>query len=236
MVSVAKILAQGAQLNPRFTKYAIGVAVVLAVLAIAKSYFGDDWFTIIYGSALVFVGMLIVAVISQLRAIPGLEVTIMWFVRVLLLGLTVLLFTAVSYAVSGFPSTFPCTARFNAGGCSRLVANPPAPPAVPAAAPPPAAEDPAIRKQYTVYVQFAGFMRPTIIDGTTVLRQLGWQVPGEERIGTAAGLREIRYRAAEDKPAADLLAADLGKTKLPAVKVRQVGIITRGTLELWISQ
>ena len=61
----------------------------------------------------------------------------------------------------------------------------------------------------TVFVQFAGGSREDIRQVSGGLRNLGWSVPGEERVGSAAGLSEVRYFYSEDRPKADDLARDL---------------------------
>src|SRR5262249_26583436 len=60
----------------------------------------------------------------------------------------------------------------------------------------------------TVYVQFAGMVRGDVEKISAQLRRLGWSLPGEERVASAAGLNEVRYgRSEDDRRAAELLAA-----------------------------
>ena len=82
------------------------------------------------------------------------------------------------------------------------------------------------------------FERATVEGLSARLRSFGWKIPKEERIGLAAGLDEIRYRSDADRPAADLLAADIERAQTPirGVRVRKIGIIKPGSLELWVSQ
>lgn len=88
-----------------------------------------------------------------------------------------------------------------------------------------------------VYVQFAGMARGDVQALSASLRLLGWTLPGEERTPAAAGLDEVRYAAtADDRRAAELLAADyraLGQSGVKAVANPQV---KRGITEVWISQ
>lgn len=98
-----------------------------------------------------------------------------------------------------------------------------------------------------VYVQFAGALdRGAMKTFSNGLAALGWTVPGAsrggERIASAAGLNEVRFFHASDKPAAERLARDAtdaspaGKT----VKPRDLsdGYINSpaGQIELWISR
>lgn len=237
MLNPLDVLAQGAKLNPQFTRVAAGAVVLVTVVAIAKGYFGDDWMTPLYGSVIVLCALFLVIVVANLERIRGLETTIVWFIRALLLAIVILIFSGLSFVVFGFPPNLPCTVRFNAAACTRYTADPPGggSPSVPDQ-PPPQAAAMAIRGDYTVYIQFAGFSREAANAARDTLNGLGWRVPGAERLAAASGLREIRYRSDTDKDAADLLAADLRKSDLPEVKVRKVGIITRGTLELWVGQ
>lgn len=60
----------------------------------------------------------------------------------------------------------------------------------------------------TVFVQFAGSTRQQIVQLTNMLRKdATFQIPGEERVATAAGKHEIRYFYPEDQPAANELKA-----------------------------
>ena len=97
----------------------------------------------------------------------------------------------------------------------------------------------------TVFVQFAGGAREDIKSVTAVLRQQGWNVPGEERIASAAGKREIRYFHEGDRLAASLLRDDLNSALqsvgFSALEIREVGDPTvvakmpaKGILEIWV--
>jgi len=94
---------------------------------------------------------------------------------------------------------------------------------------------------YRVFIQFAGVIqRRQVIAVNNSLRDAGWNVQGSsgERLAAAAGLNEVRYGRAEDKPAADALAAALDATGLSArpVRVRPLSIVRPGVLEAWISR
>ncbi len=60
----------------------------------------------------------------------------------------------------------------------------------------------------TVYVQFSGGRREDIRLVSGLLKEKDWLVPGEERTPVAEGRKEVRYFHAEDKSAAERLAAD----------------------------
>ena len=97
----------------------------------------------------------------------------------------------------------------------------------------------------TVFVQFAGGSREAIQRVTEVLKQQKWKVPGEERIGAAAGKREIRYFHESDRNAAMLLRDDLNTALqtvgLGAVQIGEIGAPldvakkpAKGVLEVWV--
>ncbi|MBK1657773.1 peptidoglycan-binding domain-containing protein [Paracraurococcus ruber] len=105
-----------------------------------------------------------------------------------------------------------------------------------ASAPPPVAS-------YTqrVFIQFAGSIaRDQII---RMARDLSaqWRVEGAdrggERIGTAAGLREVRWGHPDDETAAKALADAIERTGVIRgdVTAKRVPAVGRNTLEVWIS-
>lgn len=59
-----------------------------------------------------------------------------------------------------------------------------------------------------VYVQFSGLAREKIEEISNILRDIGYSVPGEERLAAAAGRHEVRFFWEKDRAAAELLAAD----------------------------
>ena len=78
------------------------------------------------------------------------------------------------------------------------------------------------------------------------LKAIGYKVPGEERVDTAQGRREVRYFYPPDKDDAEKLAqdttkalADLGLPDKPAVTTRSMLDYSGkksapGVLELWL--
>lgn len=100
-----------------------------------------------------------------------------------------------------------------------------------------------------VYVHFAGSLaREDVKSVTDMLATLGWQVRdaarGGERIGTAAGLNEVRFFRTEDKEAAEQLASTYTMlanwTEGQALTVRDLSNASfkarPGLLEVWTSR
>ncbi len=96
----------------------------------------------------------------------------------------------------------------------------------------------------TVFVQFAGGARSDIERISALLRRREWTVPGEERVGTAAGKHEIRYFYDSDRAAAELLRDDYNQALKDAGFDLAVAVNNgptpakrlpgRGVLETWI--
>ena len=102
------------------------------------------------------------------------------------------------------------------------------------------------RRNSTVFVQFAGGRREDIRAVSDVLRDHGWTVPGEERIASAAGKREIGYFHDVDRTAAKLLRDDLNNALVsagfPSTQINEIGnplkdipnLPAKGILEVWL--
>ncbi|KXG87597.1 hypothetical protein [Agrobacterium bohemicum] len=93
---------------------------------------------------------------------------------------------------------------------------------------------------YKVFIQFAGLItRESIQDLNAALKAGGWRVQSDsgERIRSAAGINEIRYKTGEDKAAAEALAKAISASRIASVPlaVKQVSLVDTGTLEVWIS-
>ncbi len=96
----------------------------------------------------------------------------------------------------------------------------------------------------TVYFQFAGGSRDQAQQLSKALQEKGYKIPGEERMGAAAGKREVRYFYAGQKTIAAQLATDttqaLQRLGYPSLLVSAVfvGDPTKnnsdGKLELWL--
>lgn len=92
-----------------------------------------------------------------------------------------------------------------------------------------------------VYIQFAGtFTREQITDFNGSLQAAGWNAQGKsgERLSSAAGLNEIRYKRgnAEAEAAARALRTAIVATGVvPVLDVKPLPIIQRDVLEIWIS-
>lgn len=92
----------------------------------------------------------------------------------------------------------------------------------------------------TVYIQFAGLItRESVTKLNASLRRGGWQVEGSsgERIGSAAGLNEVRYSPEDSADAARALAEAVSATGISSgpLSIRPMAAVPRGTMELWIS-
>lgn len=105
------------------------------------------------------------------------------------------------------------------------------------------ATDASPRINATAYVQFAGGKRGDMELISKNLRDVGWTVPGEERIGAAAGKKEVRYFHDSDAEAASLLAKDVNKAiiavgfnpmEVVASKVPVKNLPAVGIIELWL--
>ncbi len=97
----------------------------------------------------------------------------------------------------------------------------------------------------TVYVQFAGVSRDVIKELSLRLTQAGWKVPGEERLKSAIGLREVRCFYETDCESARqlrdqinaFLAEQYGSARY-AVKINPLYAFSpkprQGILEVWV--
>lgn len=96
----------------------------------------------------------------------------------------------------------------------------------------------------TVYLQFAGVPRDVAEDISAKLAPLGFDVPGEERIKTAAGVHEVRYFFESDSPRArqladatnEILRAEGFRAEVTVRDLTDFGGKKPhpGTLELWL--
>lgn len=99
-------------------------------------------------------------------------------------------------------------------------------------------------EETTVYLQFAGVAREAAQEIRKRLIERGYNVPGEERIKSAAGLSEVRYFFPEDEERAQRLRADLSEV-LSATGYRKAIALKDfsgykaakprpGTVEIWL--
>jgi len=114
-------------------------------------------------------------------------------------------------------------------------------PATTVPAPPvaPSAPQPATHLQ-RVFVQFAGSLSRDDIIAMVRTLSADWRVQGAsgERVGSAAGKREVRWGDPADEEAAKALADAVEKTGVVPGEVAavRVAIVPRGNLELWLSR
>jgi ABC-type transport system substrate-binding protein len=97
------------------------------------------------------------------------------------------------------------------------------------------------KQQYTIYVQFAGYQRSSVIKAVQSLRTAGWKVAGGdqggERLAAAAGRSQVLYGNGNAMAAADQLANDINQTGIKSdVKAVLNPSVVDGTLEIWIGQ
>lgn len=99
------------------------------------------------------------------------------------------------------------------------------------------------RTKYIVWTQFAGALtREQMKLFGSQLIGLKWNAPGAaeggERTPNAARLNEVRYRSPDERDAAQQLADDINALKIvpTTVVTKQLGILPRNSLEIWISK
>lgn len=102
------------------------------------------------------------------------------------------------------------------------------------------------RRKPTVFFQFAGGSREEAEGLSSILRNMGYTVPGEDRERSASGKHEVRYFHEDDHDAARKLAEDTnlalkkqGYMKLPQVVAQSYVAYSGkkprvGVLELWL--
>lgn len=100
---------------------------------------------------------------------------------------------------------------------------------------------PASKSDYTVYIQFAGFPRSTVVASAKALAdEFKWTIPaveqGGERTKDAAGKNEIRIGDENDRDRAETLANDLVKTGLvdQPPTIRFNSNISPRNMEVWV--
>ena len=97
-----------------------------------------------------------------------------------------------------------------------------------------------------IYFQYAGGTPEQATELSKALQELGYVVPGQEQLQSAAGLAEVRYYYSEDEESAKLLAQNVmaAAKQLGLAAGRQIRTAShiswprqkpaRGTLELWL--
>jgi len=117
---------------------------------------------------------------------------------------------------------------------------PGSPSGAPANVPPAPTIAPVSPHTQRVFVQFAGSLSRDDIIAMVRSLSADWRVQGAsgERIGTAAGKREVRWGDPADEDAAKALADAVEKIGVVPGEVTavRVPVVPRGTLELWLSR
>jgi hypothetical protein len=95
---------------------------------------------------------------------------------------------------------------------------------------------------FTIFVQYPEGSQDTAARAQGVLTGLGYRVPGIERVNKAPSRLQVRYYRTEQKPYAEALATELGKSlELKtgadnAIRVTSAKQLPTGILELWLPQ
>jgi hypothetical protein len=93
---------------------------------------------------------------------------------------------------------------------------------------------------FTIYVQYPDGGRDTAVKTQTLLANLGYRVPGIEKVGKVPSRLQVRYYRPDQRSYAAELATELGKAlKLPAgpdnaILVRSSKELPTGILEVWL--
>jgi hypothetical protein len=228
MADPTLILAQGLKVNPVFTKFAFGIPVLLAAVAVGSSFFQDPISAVIAG-VVGFIALLLVMAVSyavvRSDAIGPAGVALAWFVSFLFMAVCVVIF--VSWAFDR-PKALPCLVR-PLEPCPNVIAN-----LATRDRPDVSGID---RSKYAISFQFAGFKREIAEDISRSLRSDGWEIPAEKRTPKAAGINEVRYVGAKDKAAAEALANDISRSARVTTRIttKQNRDVKSGSLEVWVS-
>jgi uncharacterized membrane protein HdeD (DUF308 family) len=102
------------------------------------------------------------------------------------------------------------------------------------------------QEQSRLFIQFAGYDRADVVKLALLLSESGWRVEGGdrggERVGTAAGLNEVRYFNPGDAALAQALAGTLQQVNpgkvigVQDLSASSYGKAEPGLLEIWVSQ
>jgi hypothetical protein len=93
---------------------------------------------------------------------------------------------------------------------------------------------------FTIYVQYLDGGRDTAVKTQTLLANLGYRVPGIEKVGKVPSRLQVRYYRPDQRSYAAELATELGTAlKLPAgpdnaILVRSSKELPTGILEVWL--
>jgi hypothetical protein len=93
---------------------------------------------------------------------------------------------------------------------------------------------------FTIYVQYPDGGRDTAVKTQGLLANLGYRVPGIEKVGKVPSQLQVRYYRPDQRSYAERLATELGKAlKLPAdpdnaVLVKSSKVLPTGIMEVWL--
>lgn len=220
------ILSQGLKINPKITRLAFAIPIVLAAVAVGINFFSDPRSAFFAGVA-GFLALLLVIAITYALTYGGLlgpaGVALAWFTTVLFMAVCVVIFTSWAFDK---PKAMTCLFR-PLDRCEDVVAEIASRKEVPATS--------VNKSDYLVKFQFAGFTREQAQAISAELKEKGWRILGEERVADAARWDEVRYRDPADKLAAELLAKETNQTRRVNAEVtaKQNSTIKAKELELW---
>ena len=240
MYSPVEVLANLQKNNPAAATFIYGGVAVFAAAAVVLSFNIDLRTAIFVGVAILVFALLVVA----LSRAPGLVTDVLAWGFVIILIAIMIIFVYV--AAVRDPSPFrpiECLVRFweKCETVQDEVADRNEPTVTIQTITPPPQTPSVNRAEYTVLIQFAGFRREDVADAAKALAKVGWKVPqpnrGGERTGKADGLSEVRYHAAAQAAAAELLAVEIEKTGIRKdVQAVQAAAVDAKTLEVWIGR
>lgn len=243
------------KLNRRTASFIFFGFLLFALSIYLASYVQDSGIS--FWSILVYL-VIFCVVIGSLSQMNGLLKTLIsWaLVLIFLAWLTALIVQILTQSYFTPPiATAPCLIKPLDAQCTAILASADLPPGapLPTIVPPQPSNSAEMPSQITpgdnlVYVQFAVLPRSVVIDLSTQLVALGWDVAGADqggqRLSAADRLMEVRYFNAEDKPRAELLAnavTDLRKAT-PPVTLRDLSgtpmakSVKPGQFEIWMSR
>lgn len=251
-----QFLWKAISINPVVGRFVVGGGMVIALAALAVTWFEDRWYadrqSVVYAVAGVLAACVLAALLVALLPTRGdlrwPRVVVGWSAMLLVVAYPWTLFFSI--VVPDWPRPFtcltqpwqPCPSAIAAAAQRNALFSPPPSPA----AQPETQQSPARtvdRGAYLVKLMFAGGINREreIIPLSRALIDRGWtRLPGfrGNRTEAADGEAEVRYGRHSDDAAAKALAEDvarsipLGRPVMPVLD----SLIAPGELEIWISR